>query len=96
MFFHLLTVNPTSLFNSWKSTAFSWLNAGIDNFLIPLGIIIAAGVLVYNLVKIAKNYSSNRGEDLHPQIVAIIVCAIIIGILSTKALWWGFIIGGTI
>ena len=90
----MIGTNPTGLFDAWKDTALSWLNAGIDNFLVPVGILICAAILIYNIVKMAGTYMKNRGDDITSNATAILICAIIIAILATKSLWWSFITGG--
>lgn len=90
----MIGTNPTGLFDAWKATALSWLNAGIDGFLVPVGILVCAAILIYNIVRAGLTYKNNRGDDITNNISAIVVCAIIIAILATKSLWWSFITGG--
>ena len=90
----MIGTNPTGLFDAWKATALSWLNAGIDGFLVPVGILVCAAILFYNIIKAAATYMKNRGDDITSNVTAILICAIIIAILATKSLWWSFITGG--
>ena len=68
--------------------------AGIDGFLVPVGILVCAAILLYNIIKAAATYMKNRGDDITSNVTAILICAIIIAILATKSLWWSFITGG--
>lgn len=96
MFFSvaLFTSNPDGFFASMRNTVTTWINSGIDGFLIPVAVLILAVVAVVIIVKAAAEHKRNQGDDLFDRLKPAIICIIIIAILLTKNAWWGFLVGG--
>lgn len=86
--------NAESFFGALKTTVVTWLNAGLDGFVIPVGVLILAIITVVLIVKAAADHHRGQGDDLMERIKPAIICVIIIAILLTKNVWWGFLVGG--
>lgn len=90
----LLTSNPDAFFGSMKDTTTTWINSAIDNFIIPVAVLILGVVAIVIIVKAAAEHKRNQGDDLFDRLIPAIICIIIIAILLTKNAWWGFLVGG--
>lgn len=88
----LLTANPNGLFSNWRGVISSWISSAIDQLIVPIGMLAAGGVLVYNLIKAGITYNRNRGDDITHNVVAVLICAVIIALLATKNSWWSFLV----
>lgn len=93
-FVALSATNPDGFFGAMKDTVITWINSGIDGFLIPVAVLILAVVAVVIIVKAAAEHKRNQGDDLFDRLKPAIICIIIIAILLTKNAWWGFLVGG--
>lgn len=89
---HVMHLSSNSLFSSWQNTISGWISSAIDVLIIPIGMLVVGGVLVYNLVKAGITYNRNRGDDITHNVVAVLICAVIIALLATKNVWWGFLV----
>ena len=86
--------NADSFFGAMKGTVVTWLNSGLDNFIIPVAVLILAIITVVLIVK-AADHHRGQGDDLVERLKPAIICIIIIAILLTKNAWWGFLVGAS-
>lgn len=87
--------NADGFFGSMKSTVATWLNSGLDNFVIPIAVLILAIIAVVKIVQAAIDHQRGQGDDIMARLSPAIICIIIIAILLTKSVWWGFLVGAS-
>ena len=87
--------NADGFFGAMKSTVVTWLNSGLDNFIIPVAVLILAIIAVVKIVQAAIAHQRGQGDDIMARLSPAIICIIIIAILLTKNVWWGFLVGAS-
>lgn len=87
--------NADNFFGEMKGTVATWLNSGLDNFIIPVAVLILGIITVVLIVKAAADHHRGQGDDLMERLKPAIICIIIIAILLTKNAWWGFLVGAS-
>lgn len=87
--------NAEDFFGAIKGIVATWLNAGLDDFVIPVAVLILGIITVVLIVKAAADHHRGQGDDLVERLKPAIICIIIIAILLTKNAWWGFLVGAS-
>ena len=87
--------NADSFFGAMKGTVVTWLNSGLDNFIIPVAVLILAIITVVLIVKAAADHHRGSGDVLVGRWEHAIICIMIMAILLTKNAWWGFLVGAS-
>ncbi len=85
--------NAGTFFQSMKVTALEWVNAGLDNFVIPIGVVCCGATFVFLLIKCVADYKEGHGEDMKAKAFPLLLCLIIAAILLTKNMWWAAFTG---
>lgn len=95
---HFLTVltapNPDALFSNWQTTIMQWVRAALTNILVPVGIVVLLGALIFCLIRFFSKRKDGHGDEVNREIMGIILCLIGIAILATSSVWLPFISGG--
>lgn len=84
--------NPSAFFQSMFKIFEDWAMAGVDSFVIPIGLIICGGVFIFQLIKLVGEYQESR-EGINKRLFPMLICLVIAGILITKNLWWSAFVG---
>lgn len=87
--------NPDKFFGEMNGTVTTWLNSGLDVFIIPVAILILGIIVIVKLAQAANSHFHGQGDDLFERLKPAIICIIIIAILLTKNAWWGFLVGAS-
>lgn len=85
--------NASNFFKEIKGTVATWLNAGLDDFIIPVAILILGIIAIVKIAQAAVDHHRGQGDDLMARVTPAIICIIIIAVLLTKSVWWGFLVG---
>lgn len=80
--------DPHTFFDAIKATAFQWANAGLDNFLVPVGTVCCGAIFIFLLIKCVTDYKEGHGEDMRAKAFQLFLCLVIAALLLTKHLWW--------
>lgn len=86
-------MDASGFFGSIQGTVATWLNAGLDVFIIPVAVIILAIVAIVKIAQAAIDHHRGQGDDLLARLAPALICIVIIAILLTKNVWWGFLVG---
>ena len=87
--------NANAFFGALKGTVATWLNSGLDVFIIPVAVLILGIIVIVKLAQAANSHFHGQGDDLFERLKPAIICIIIIAILLTKNAWWGFLVGAS-
>ncbi|HJB21477.1 MAG TPA: hypothetical protein H9773_07200 [Candidatus Fournierella merdavium] len=85
--------NAEEFFGAIKSPVTTWLNSGLDIFIIPVAILILGIIAIVKIAQAAIDHRRGQGDDLMARLTPAIICIIIIAVLLTKNAWWGFLVG---
>lgn len=90
----MLAANPHGFWGSMKESVLTWINSGVDEFIIPLAIVLLAIAAIICLIAAGLKWNNRQSQEFQNLLIGFVICAIIITILLTKNIWWTFLTGG--